>query len=138
MSSNNYEYIEIDTQYQVYAGVSLVFHEIISTTVDNGDIYVGVGVTVTNSRSNDIRIESRDFVCAAYHGVMWDEFKEPDLTLDYNDNRINFPIAIASGNSQYLTIGFKVPDDATMAVFAYTNVWGTDESNPSYIYMVTE
>ena len=138
INNDTYQEFEVGTDYEIIPGVTLYITEVGPVTTDYNELYVAVGLVISNSLEyNTISIEDRDFVCAAIYGNNYDDYKPADIVLNIQDEPISFPIDIPPEDYIYLSLGFLIPDNTDYAVFAYTNVWGDDFSGESYIYIMS-
>ena len=126
----------VGVSYGIINGVKFSITEI-DAGMEGDILFVAVGVIVTNSLSYDISIDSYDFVCSAFYDDIGEDFKIPDIVLDVSDKVISFPVVAKANSSTYFALGYIIPYNTEMAIFAYSNIW-SDHFGKSYIYFLTE
>jgi len=134
--TDNYIEIVIGATFGIANGVKFCVTEIEPVITDYGDLYVAVGINITNSLTSSILIEEFDFVCAVYYSDIYEDFQAPDLLLDASERIMRFPVTVPAKGSTYIILGFEIPYNAEGAIFAYSNIW-YDYTGKSYIYFLT-
>ena len=136
LSNNNYIEISTGANYGVRNGYKIYISEVDTTSLDSGELYLAVGIVVSNSLDIDINIENFDFVCAAYYNDIYEDFKVADIVLNADENLITYPVTVPAKDSKGIILGFEIPYNAETVIFAYSNIWA-DYTGKSYVYFLT-
>ena len=111
--------------------------EIEPALTDDGQLFLAVGVLVYNSWTDrNLQIGAEDFLCAAIYGDEFNDFKVADFLIDDAENLISFPLTVPVDTAIAFVLAFQLPINTDSAVFAFPNIWGTDFSQPSYVFVL--